>query len=124
MEAEMPERRKEQRKNLMSYSQVFELYEGRLLGYLADLTPKGAMVIGDQPVPLDSTFTLQIELPELPEVKASRMSLPARVVWCQSDLSPDYHDIGFEFTEVRPEQLQIIKAMMENYEFRREPPNY
>jgi len=44
----MQERRKEPRKPLMAYSQVFDLYGGRLLGYLGDLTMKGAMVIGDR----------------------------------------------------------------------------
>ena len=33
----MQERRKVQRKNLMAYTQVFDLYGGYLLGYLGDL---------------------------------------------------------------------------------------
>ena len=46
----MQERRKQTRKSLMSYSQVFDLVEGTLLGYLADLTQSGAMVISEKPV--------------------------------------------------------------------------
>lgn len=120
----MQERRKQPRKNLMSYSQVFDLYEGRLIGYLGDLNLLGAMVIGDQPVNVGEKLTVSIQLPDLPDVSATRLALPVRVAWCQPDLSPEFSNIGLEFTLVTDEQKQIIEAVMENYEFRRESPNY
>ena len=43
----MDERRKQPRKDLMSYSQVFDLYNGKLIGYLGDLNQLGAMVIAE-----------------------------------------------------------------------------
>ncbi len=120
----MQERRKQPRKNLMSYSQVFDLYEGRLVGYLGDLNLLGGMVIGDQPMDVGINLTVSIQLPELPNVSASRLALPVRVAWCQPDLSPEYFAIGLEFDPVTDEQKGIIEAVMENYEFRRETPNY
>ncbi|HMS00132.1 MAG TPA: PilZ domain-containing protein [Anaerolineales bacterium] len=120
----MQDRRKQPRKNLMSYSQVFDLYAGRLIGYLGDLNLLGAMVIGDEPMSLDTKLTASIQLPELPNVSATRMAVPVRVAWCQQDLSPEYFNIGFEFELVTDDQKRIIQAVMENYEFRRESPNY
>lgn len=120
----MQERRKEPRKSLMAYTQVFDLYGGNLLGYLGDLTAKGAMVIGDRSLPKDLKLTLAIELPELRNVKATRMILPARVVWCDADISPMYFNIGFEFLEIKPEQVELIQAIVKRYEFQREMPNY
>ena len=120
----MQERRKFPRKNLMSYSQVFELYEGRLIGYLGDLNILGAMVIGDQTMELDKKLTISTQLPELPSTNATRMTLPARVAWCQQDLSPDYFNIGLEFELVTDDQKKVIESVMDNYEFRREMPNY
>lgn len=120
----MPERRKYPRKNLMSYSQVFELYEGRLIGYLGDLNMLGAMVIGDQAIEINKKMTLSIQLPELPDSSATRLALPARVAWCQPDLSPDYFNIGLEFELVTDDQKKIIESVMENYEFRRDIPPY
>lgn len=108
----------------MSYSQVFDLYEGRLIGYLGDLNLLGAMAIGDQPMPIDKNLTVSIQLPELAEVTATRLALPVRVAWCQPDLSPEFFNIGLEFTLVTDEQKEIIEAVMEHYEFRRESPNY
>jgi hypothetical protein len=120
----MNERRKEPRKPLMAYTQVFDLYGGSLLGLLGDLTTLGIMVIGDKPIDTGSLITLAIELPELPEIKASRIIFPARVAWCEQDISPTYFNIGFEFLEVKPEQASIIETIIKNYEFQRDFKNY
>jgi hypothetical protein len=120
----MQDRRKLPRKDLMSYSQVFDLYKGKLIGYLGDLNLIGAMVIGDEAIPVSEKLTLSIQLPELPKINATRLALPARVVWCHQDISPEYFNIGMEFELVTDDQKNIIEAVLENYEFRREPPNY
>ncbi len=120
----MQERRKEQRKNLMAYTQVFNLNGGLLLGYLGDLNLLGAMVIGDKSMPDNTELTLAIELPELPNINSSRITMPARVVWCQHDISPEYFNVGFEFKEVTDQQKTVIEAVMANYEFRRDMPDY
>lgn len=120
----MQERRKLPRKDLMSYSQVFDLYGGKLIGYLGDLNLIGAMVIGDEPLKVDNKLTISIQLPELPGITATRLSLPVRVVRCHPDLSPEYFNIGMEFESVTDDQKKIIEAVLENYEFRRQPPNY
>ena len=120
----MQERRKQPRKDLMSYSQVFELYHGKLIGYLGDINLLGAMVIGDEPLEVNTQMTISIQLPELPEVTATRMALPVRVAHCQRDLSPEYFNIGLEFSLVTDNQRQIIESIVDNYEFRRQTPNY
>jgi hypothetical protein len=120
----MQERRKLPRKDLMSYSQVFDLYGGRLIGYLGDLTLLGAMIIANEPLKTEQKLTISIQLPELPGITATRLALPARVVRCHQDLSPEFFNIGMEFDEVTENQKKIIEAVLENYEFRRQPPNY
>lgn len=120
----MKENRKQPRKNLVSYSQVFDLYGGRLLGYLADITLLGAMVIGERTVEQDADITLQIEVPDLEGVAVKRLNVPARVAWCQRDISPEYYNIGFEFKEVKPEQEKVIEAIIDTYEFKRKLPDY
>jgi len=120
----MQERRKQPRKELMSYSQVNDLYNGKLVGYLGDINLMGAMVIGDEPLDMHTTLTIAIQLPELPGLKATRMAVPVRVAYCKRDLSPEYYNIGLEFTLVTDNQKKIIEAIIENYEFRRQSPNY
>jgi hypothetical protein len=120
----MQERRKQPRKDLMSYSQVYELYHGKLIGYLGDITFLGAMVIGGEPYQVGTQLNISIQLPELPGISATRMAMPVRVVYCQTDLSPEYFNIGLEFSLITEQQRTIIEAINENYEFRRQTPDY
>ena len=120
----MQDRRKLPRKDLMSYSQVFDLSKGKLIGYLGDLNLIGAMVIGDESLKVGEELTISIQLPELPKINATRLAVPVRVVWCHQDLSPEYYNIGVEFELITDEQKKIIEAVIENYELRRQTPNY
>lgn len=124
LEAQMHERRKQPRKDLMSYSQVFDLYNGKMIGYLGDLTQMGAMVIGEEPMTVDTTLTISIQLPELPKIKATRVALPVRVAYCHKDISPEYFNIGLQFKLVTDHQKIVIDAIIRNYEFRRSTPEY
>jgi len=118
------ERRKQPRKDLMSYSQVFEVNGGYLMGYLGDITPLGAMVICDMEMETNRSVTVRIELPELEGISDDSIIIPAYIRWCRQDISPEYFNVGIEFSELTNEQKKIVKALIENYEFRRQPPNY
>lgn len=120
----MDERRRQPRRDLMSYSQVFDLYTGKLIGYLGDLNQLGAMVISEETMEVNSTLTISIQLPDLPNIKATRVALPVRVAYCHKDLSPEYFNIGMQFKLVTDHQRTVIEAVVKNYEFRREMPEY
>ena len=120
----MDERRRQPRRDLMSYSQVFDLYNGKLIGYLGDLNQLGAMVISEGTMEVNSTLTISIQLPDLPNIKATRVALPVRVAYCHKDLSPEYFNIGMQFKLVTDHQRTVIEAVVKNYEFRREMPEY
>ena len=120
----MDERRKEPRKDLMSYSQVFDVREGYLIGYLGDINKIGAMVISDVELVSGRTLNINIQLPELEGISETSINLPARVAWCNQDISPEYFNVGLEFQTMTERQKLIIDAMIQNYEFRRQKPNY
>jgi PilZ domain-containing protein len=120
----MQERRKQPRKDLMSYSQVYDLHDGKLIGYLGDLNLFGAMVISDHPMDEDLGLMISIELPELPRINDVNLTISARIAWCHQDISPDYFNVGLEFSSTTEKQQYIIQAVMDNYEFRRQAPNY
>jgi hypothetical protein len=73
---------------------------------------------------VDEKLTIAIHLPELPRINAKRLTVPVRTVWCNQDISPEYFNIGLEFELVTDDQKKIIEAVLENYEFRRQPPYY
>jgi Tfp pilus assembly protein PilZ len=115
----MENRRKETRKKIMAFTLVRD-EKGRLLGYLADLTHQGVMVIGEKHLDVDTKVTLAIDLPEELLLGLSRkLVLPAIVRRCAPDEagSPDLN-IGFEFTNITPEQTQLIEMLLDRYHFR------
>jgi len=119
----MSDQRKAPRKNLMAFTPVYGLHPKTLFGYVEDLTVQGAMVIGEEPVEVNEHPTLTIEFPgDLPELNTPRITVPARVAWCRPEKGTHYFDIGFEFTELKPEDEKIIEAILRRYEFRREVP--
>jgi hypothetical protein len=120
----MQDRRKQPRKDLMSYSQVHDLHDGKLIGYLGDLNLFGAMVISDHQMAENDKLNISIELPELPGTRDTSMLIAARVAWCHQDISPDYYNLGLEFDNPNEKQQKIIQEVIENYEFRRQTPNY
>lgn len=120
----MQDRRKEPRKDLMSYSQVYDLHDGKLIGYLGDLNLFGAMVISDHQMAENVQLNVSIELPELPNTHDTSMMIAVRIAWCHQDISPDYFNVGLEFKSTNEKQLKIVQEVIDNYEFRRQSPNY
>ncbi|MCX6066492.1 MAG: PilZ domain-containing protein [Chloroflexi bacterium] len=115
----MHDRRKLDRKYLTIYSRVFDRVSGRLLGYLADLSEKGAMIISDEPIPEAQEIHLRFDLSDPPIFSANHLDLDVRVTWCGPDIDPAFYNIGFEFLSINPQESQIIEVMIITYEFRR-----
>lgn len=120
----MHERRKLDRKYLMVYSRVFDRTSGRILGYLSDLSPKGAMIISDDPLPEEMELPLRFDLPDPRLFSTDHLNIQAKVAWCRPDIDPSFYNIGFSFGTVTEREAQIILEMIEAYEFRRDLPNY
>lgn len=115
----MTERRKETREKMTAFTPVYDEYPRTLLGYLANLTLRGALVSGEKPLQIDKQGILAIEFPEhLIDITPSHITIPARVARCtQDEINPGYYNIGFEFTEVSPENARVIEAILKRYHF-------
>ena len=100
------------------------MYNGQLIGYLGDINLLGAMVIGDEQLEMNTALTISIQLPELPGITATRIAMPVRVAYCKRDLSPEYFNVGLEFKLITDNQRKIIETLIDNYEFRRQTPDY
>ena len=118
------ERRKLERKYLVIYSRVFDRRSGSVIGYLGDLTPDGAMVIGDRPVEPGTILNLRFDLPDQLEAKRDHLDLKARAVWCRPDVDPAFVNIGFQFQGLDTDDLKIVDMLIDLYEFRRQPEKF
>ena len=115
----MDNRRKENREKLTTFTPVYFLNPRLLLGYLADLTIHGGMVIGEKNVETGKQGMLAIEFPEtLNDIVFTHITVPARVAWCRSDADNAHqYNIGFEFKELSPEHSKVITAILRKYRF-------
>lgn len=115
----MSDRRKETRRKLMAFTPVYDLHPKVLLGYLGDLTLRGALVIGTNLTTINKETTLEINFPsELSNISVLSITIPARIAWCRTDENPQYYNIGIEFTEVTPEHEELFQQILERYHFR------
>jgi hypothetical protein len=115
----MSTERKEPRRKLMAFTPVYDLRHKTLLGFIGDLTLKGAMIVGEKPLEIETHFILGVEFPEAPPtMTATRIVVPARVAWCRQEDGPHSFNIGFEFIEVSAENAAVIEAVLERYQFR------
>ena len=114
------DRRKEDRKVVMTFTPVYNLKNGKLFGYLRDLTMQGAQVNGEKKPEVDTQTTLSIALPDdLPGATSKRLNIAARVARCIAvPENPNSYEIGFEFTDIQPEQIELIEKILERYHFR------
>lgn len=117
----MDHQRKEERKKLMAFTPVYNSKQKALIGYVGDITLKGILVIGEKSVNIGEQITLTIEVAEadLPGLVDGKFTIPAKTAWCRRDAeSADFYNIGFEFTEVSPQNTVIIDSIIARYHFR------
>jgi hypothetical protein len=117
--SDLNNRRIEPRRKLMAFTPVYDLHPRFLMGYLGDMTLQGALIIGTNLVTVNKETTLEIQFPgDSPDVPVLKAIMPARIAWCRQDESPQYYNIGVQFTEVTPENEDLVVRILERYHFR------
>ncbi len=112
----MPERRREKRRHILYYLKLFDIKTGRMLGQLADITTSGLNMVSQVPVDAGRRFQLRMMLPE--EISGcTAIFFEAECLWCRPDVNPTLHSIGFEFINVSPETINIIKNLINYFSF-------
>jgi hypothetical protein len=110
----MDDRRRQDRKLMTYFSRVMDRNNGRLLGYLVDMTTGGALVIGNVPLRVNSIFQLRIDLPES-YGERTQLDIEARAIWSQPDPDPDLYRTGIQLIGVDPADLQILERLITDY---------
>ncbi|MBN1148065.1 MAG: PilZ domain-containing protein [Anaerolineales bacterium] len=110
----MDNRRRQDRKYLSFFSRVIDRYNGRLLGYLADLTTGGAMLVGNIPLKTGEVFHLRVDLPE-DFTTRDQLDLEAKAVWSKPDIDPEFYRTGLQLVDIQPEDLLILERLLSDY---------
>jgi len=112
--------RRPERKEFSCYMQLFNNNTHELVGHLADISSGGFKLDSIDSIPPETDYQFRLDLTR--EVAAKPcMVFNARSKWCKLDpLDPFCHNVGFQLTDIAPEDLEIFKRMIETYGTKRE----
>ena len=113
----MDERRRVSRRHILFYSRVFDRKTGIFLGYLGNMNEGGLMIISETPLEVNQNYLLRIDLPEDIYSK-SVLNFEAKSVWSRLDVDPNFHNTGFQLSEISDDSKDIIAQIIEDYGFR------
>jgi len=107
----------------MTFTPVYNVRRNILLGYLGDLTLKGALLVSEKPLEIGQILNMAIEFRDTPDAPpVTRMTISARVAWCKLEEHRTHYNIGMEFLETTEQNKQVIEAVLEKYEISRKMP--
>ena len=118
----MSKLRMERRRKVMTFTPVYEAESNHLLGYLGDLTLKGALMISEGPIETDQTMFLAIEFRKSSEKPGTRMTIPARTAWCKLEDHRTYYNTGLEFQDMTEKNKKAIETILKKYQFSHDMP--
>jgi hypothetical protein len=110
------DRRTIKRRHLIFYLRAWEIGAERPLGHVVDISSEGMMLISEQPIKVGKEYTLEVRLPDT-EGALQPMRFRAVCRWSDNDANSAFYDSGVEFLEKRPEDIETISALIENYGF-------
>ncbi|MDM8546283.1 PilZ domain-containing protein [Candidatus Venteria ishoeyi] len=111
------EKRRNRRWDLVLYLPVIDQKEGRIIGYLSDITTMGVMVLSEKPIALEEEHLLSIHLEKLPshdnqqESGKSYIHFRASSRWSKP-INNNLYMLGFMITEISAEDLDAIRLLI------------
>ena len=104
------DRRKLKRRHLIYYSRVYDRANGKLMGHLMDITAEGVKLISEEPIEINQTFQLRMDLPE-DIIAKPYIFLDAKSMWCSPDINPDFYNTGFRVYNMDPKDVELIDTI-------------
>jgi len=107
------EKRNLERKKTGVFFGIYDRVNTKYVGRLVNIHAKGMMVIGKDDIKVNDCFKLKMDLPQEISGKA-QIIFDAKCKWCEKGNKSKLFSAGFEFTEVTPENLQLIDDLTDN----------
>lgn len=110
----MSEKRKHDRLLLLSYFNTYSAENDSTLGYLADISQGGLLLISKTPIKTDVSIPIKIDIPEDVD-ETQELKLVAKSVRCIRDSEFDYFNIGFQVESVSEQDLEKYEKLISIY---------
>ncbi len=110
----MTERRQHKRWLLSSYFDAYEMKMNSCVGYLAEVSYGGMMLISKFPVQTNIVMPLRIEFNNSVE-EVNQMKVVTNPVRCYKDQDFSYYSVGLKLVDLSSSNLTIIKHLIDKY---------
>jgi hypothetical protein len=109
------ERRNLKRSKFSYYMRVLDNYTQQVVGYLANISPRGFQLDCSQPIILNKDYTLRLDLTaDISE--RSFIVFSARCRWSRpSENDPFSYDAGFQILNISPNDDVIFQRIVTKY---------
>ncbi|MFC1538986.1 PilZ domain-containing protein [Candidatus Latescibacterota bacterium] len=108
------EKRQEKRVDLVYNLTAYDRDSGKIIGYLADITPSGVMLLCEEQLELKKEYSFKIEV--VSSFSSSKyIEFDAECCWRKANEFIDYYNCGFKFTRLDTEYIGEIDIIIEAY---------
>ncbi len=105
----MSDKRREERNQLASYLNVFDRNTDLLLGYMADFSSEGIMLVSKMPIQIGLIYPCRAILTKM-VAGQGQVIFDAESRWCTHDSNLyALYNVGFRFKQITPEDLSILE---------------
>jgi len=111
------EKRSKRRWHLILYLRVYQRTDDALLGHVVDISETGVRLIRDEPLEPGTTLEMRMSWRDEDE-GVHDLRFDAECMWSGPDVNPDFHDVGFRFTQVDPLAVESIRRLVVELGFR------
>ena len=107
----MQERRNRKRRELVYYLNAFDRSNEQLLGYVANISTGGVMLIGEKPIEPNTICRFKMHFPV--DVRGKRhVDLEATSRWSRMEGNTAFFSTGFQLGEIGPDDADIIQRIL------------
>jgi len=103
----MSKKREMDRIYVQSAIEIFDRTTGLLLGYLANYSPGGLMLTGNEQIPRGTVIDCRMIVPDN-MLSNGEILFELKAVWCEEDITPGCYTIGFQFQNIAREDFRKI----------------
>lgn len=108
----MREKRNSRRIHLIYYLLVFNDETNQLIGHVVDMATEGIKLMSKEPILPNKEYRFRMLLPSEMEGKSKQITFNVKCVWSQEKLYSDFYGSGFQFKDISPDDIEIIKDLI------------
>jgi hypothetical protein len=108
------EQRSFSRHHLIYYLRVFDGISNRVIGHIVDISPRGLMLITDEPIAVQEEFRMRMRFPGSGS-EQEELLYTAVCKWCREDENPEFYIAGFQIEDLPEPATNFIQGLIAEF---------